>query len=197
MGAPVFSQDDYAAQMKALLPRGRVWPFGLDTVISATIKGLAGSFARVSQRADDLLGETLPFAVDELLPEWEATLGLPDPCQGPAPTVVQRRQQVIARFAKSGGQTTAYFIDLALQLGYVITITQFTPFRVGMTVGLPLYGEAWAYAWQVNAALYNLQYFRVGLNSVGDPLATFGNAVLECELTRVKPAHTILIFSYS
>ncbi|TMV36430.1 DUF2313 domain-containing protein, partial [Thioclava sp. BHET1] len=77
-------------------------------------------------------------------------------------------------------------------LGYEITITEFTPFRVGETVGLPLYGIDWAYAWKVNAPDFSIAYFQLGRGEVGDPLATWSDVVLFGELNRLKPAHTTI-----
>ena len=197
MPAPEFTAEDFANAMTALLPRGRVWPRDIDTIMRATLMGLSPTYVRNQDRANNLLVDSFPATAVELLPEWEASVGLPDPCAGPAPTIPQRQAQVVARFAKSGGQSTAYFIDLAATLGYNITITEFSPSRFGMRMGQRFGGSAWAYTWQVNAPLYGFHKFLFGANRMGDRFATFGNAVLECELNAVKPAHTILVFSYT
>ena len=191
------TDEDMTVALAGLLPRGRVWPTGFDTIIRKTLSGLSPTFGRLTRRAGDLLIDAFPATTVELLAEWEKTLGLPDPCQGPAPTIVQRQAQVIARFAKSGGQTVDYFVQLAAALGYPITITEYAPSRFGMRFGGRFGGNSWAYVWQVHAPLYGIQPFRFGQNRFGDRFSTFGNAVLECELNRVKPAHTTLIFSYT
>ncbi len=154
-------------------------------------------YQRQAARAAYLLQDAFPVTPIELLPEWEDTLGLPDPCAGPSPSLQVRQQQVAARFVASGGQTTAYFISVAATLGYPITITEFAPFRVGQTVGQPLYGDAWAHAWQVNAPTFTITRFEVGRDTVGEALASWGNTVLQCELNRLKPAQTTLLFNYS
>ncbi|MFL9966137.1 DUF2313 domain-containing protein [Paraburkholderia sediminicola] len=82
--------------------------------------------------------------------------------------------------------------------GYTITITQFAPARVGQCrCGQPLCGLPWAFAWQINAPLNTIVQSRVGISRAGEALASFGNAVLQCELTEIIPAHTIPIFAYS
>jgi uncharacterized protein YmfQ (DUF2313 family) len=197
MATPLYTDDEFTQQLVGMLPRGRAWPRDLDAVVRSTFKGCAPSFSRSMARGNNLLVDGFPATAVELLPEWEGTLGLPDPCAGLAPTIPQRQAAVVVRFATSGGQQAQHYIDVAAALGFPITITQFTPFRVGMRVGGRLGGADWAYAWQVNAPLYGIQPFRVGENRAGDRLATFGNAVLECELNAIKPAHTILIFSYT
>lgn len=180
------------------LPRGRVWPArdNLNCVQAQTLAPLMDTYSRLAARDAHLLVDAFPQTAYELLPEWEYTLGLPDPCAGTSPTLQQRQQQVVARLTARGGQSIDYFINFAASLGYPITITQFAPFRVGQTVGQSLNGEAWAFAWQINAPTFTVEQFRVGRDTVGEPLANWGNTVLQCEMNRLKPAQTTLLFSY-
>ncbi|PRZ56191.1 uncharacterized protein YmfQ (DUF2313 family) [Paraburkholderia fungorum] len=197
MSAPNYSAADYLSAMQALMPRGRVWPKDSDATQTQVLGGLVQVYARNTARANNLLVDAFPGMSAELLPEWEATLGLPDPCAGVAPTVAARNAQVLARFTGLGGQSAAYYISYAATLGYAITITEFAPARVGQSrVGQPLCGPAWAFAWQINAPLNTVIRSRVGTARAGDPLASWGNAVLQCELTEIIPAHTIPIFAY-
>lgn len=162
-----------------------------------TLAALAPTYARLSARDANLLTDAFPATAVELLPEWEASLGLPDPCAGIAPTTEARQGQVVARLTARGkNQSAGYFINFAATLGYAITITQFTAYTVGHPVGTPVYGAAWANAWQVNAPTYTIDPFRAG-DAVGVPLATFGSTALQCELQRLSPAHTTLLFNYS
>lgn len=198
MPAPTYTDADLLFALQSLLPSGPVWPRDPDAVQTQTLAPLVAGPRRLTDRAANLLGDAFPVAPLELLPEWEATLGLPDPCAGTSPTVQLRQQQVAARFVAGGGQTPLYFINVASALGYTITITQFAPFRAGQNaVGQPLCGDAWAHAWQVNAPATTVESFRVGRDAVGEPLATWGNAVLECEIKRLAPAHTTVGFAYS
>jgi uncharacterized protein YmfQ (DUF2313 family) len=198
MSAPSYVVADYEATLAKLAPTGRAWPPDAATVVQQSLAALAPTPFRAYQRATNLLTDAFPSTADELLPEWEASLGLPDPCAGESPTIALRQAQVTARFTAGGGQSIAYFVNFAKTLGYDITITQFSPFRVGVsTVGTPLYGEAWAFAWQVNAPQFTISYFGVSISAVGEPLATWGNTVLQCELQRLAPAHTTVIFNYS
>lgn len=197
MAAPDFTDADFTDQLMALLPTGKVWPRDLDAVIRATMAGLAPTYRRNLDRGNNLLVDAFPRTTVELLPEWEKSLGLPDPCQGPAPTIAQRQQQVLTRFISTGGQTVDYFIAVAAALGYPITITEYAATRFGSRFGRRFGGIGWNYIWQVNAALYGRAPFRFGQNRFGDRFSTFGNAVLECVLNELKPAHTELIFSYT
>lgn len=187
---------DYAAALTALLPSGRVWPRGAASVESQAMAALAPTPQRAAASAQALMTDAFPPTAVDLLPEWEQTLGLPDPCAGPDPTVALRQAQVAARFSAGGGQSLPYFVSFAKTLGYQIAITQFRPFTAGSRTGTPLYGEGWAHAWQVNAPQFSISYFAAGAGAAGEPLATWGNTVLQCELRRLSPAHTTVIFNY-
>ncbi len=197
MAAPIYSQGDYRSALQALFPRGRVWPRDLDATQAATLGGLARAFARANGDAAALLVDAFPSTTAELLPEWESSLGLPDPCAGVQPTVQTRRAQVIARLTALGGQSVDYFISLAQALGYSITITQFAPSRFGRAFGNPFGGAAWAHAWQVNVANYTIQSFRFGSDAFGEAFAAWGGTVLQCELQAAAPAHTTINFNYT
>jgi uncharacterized protein YmfQ (DUF2313 family) len=196
MLAPNYSGADYLRALQALLPRGRVWPRDSEATQTAILSTLTPAFARLNERANNLLVDSFPGSTYELLPEWESTLGLPDPCAGPAPTTEQRAAQVVSRLTATGGQSIAYYTAVANALGYPITVTQFAPAQFGMAFGMPFGGDDWAFAWQVNAPTFSINYLSFA-GSFGTPFATWGNNVLQCELQRIAPAHTVLNFSYS
>jgi uncharacterized protein YmfQ (DUF2313 family) len=137
---------------------------------------------RVRDRAEILLLEMIPGSCNETLADWERVLGLPDPCTGPLPTVQLRRQAAAAKDAAGGGLSRAYFIDLALSLGAIITITE-------GVAGDP-------YTWQINAGEVPIRYFLSGTSTSGNRLREWGSELLECAFLRMKPAHTHVIFGY-
>jgi uncharacterized protein YmfQ (DUF2313 family) len=197
MPAPTLTSADFLRAFQVLMPRGRVWPRDSDAVQAEVFTGLTQIYARSTARANYLLVDAFPATTYELLPEWEATLGLPDPCAGTAPTIQQRRNQVVARLSNSGGQSVAYFVNFAANLGYQISIENFAPARASQArCGDADYGKDWAFAWSVGLPLSSVTYARAGQSAAGEPLASWGNAVLQCELNDVKPAHTILLFKY-
>lgn len=198
MLAPNLTADDYTRIILALMPRGRIWPKEPDATQAATAQGLAGAYVQQTARANNLLIDAFPASSTELLPEWEKTLGLPDPCMGENPTLQQRRAQVVARLTSSGGQNAAFYIAYAAALGFTVTVTNYAPFRAGQsTAGQQLGTSDWFFTWSINAPLNTVTYFAAGQSAAGEPLATWGNEVLECELTPLAPAHTILQFHYS
>lgn len=197
MGAPLYQSSDYLNALLSLMPRGRVWPKDPESVQAQALACFTPTFVRSNQDANNLLVDAFPSTSDNLLPEWESALGLPDPCAGEAPTLQQRRAQVVARLTNNGGQSIAFFIAYAASLGYTVTVTQFTPFRMGQQrMGCQLGTQDWAFTWRVNAPAETITYFSMGQSYMGQPLASWGNAVLECELNVIKPAHTYLNFAY-
>lgn len=197
MAAPNYQPSDFLSASHALLPRGRVWPRDPTSVMAQVLAGLSPTWARHTARNNNLLVDAFPATAVELLPEWESALGLPDPCAGEAPTLQGRQAQVVARFAGSGGQSLPYFTQYAKTLGYMVTVTEFTPFRMGQQrMGCQLGTQDWAFTWRVNAPTDTITYFSAGQSYMGQALENWGNAVLECELREIAPAHCILNFAY-
>jgi uncharacterized protein YmfQ (DUF2313 family) len=197
MPPPVYSPEDYLTQFQRLLPRGRIWHRGWGWIQDADLLTLMPVWSRLSTRLNDLIQEIFPCTTTELLPEWEATLGLPDECTGPLPTQQQRQAAVCGKFVGRGGNSREYFIHLAASLGFQIEIKTYAPFRASINrAGDPVYDEKWAYAWSVIATETAVVYFTAGHSTAGDPLATWGNALLEFEFERIKPAHTEIVFEY-
>lgn len=197
MSEPIYSIQDFTGAFKSLLPRGRVWPRDEDSIIGDFCSAMAPSAKRVTDAAVALLIDAFPSTTVQLLPEWEASLGLPDPCAGPSQTIQQRQQQVLAKFTNSGGQSANYFISILASLGFTgITISNYAPFRVGINhIGDPLYSGGWAYTWLITAPNLNVVYFRAGKSTVGEALYNLTNAaVLECIVREYAPAHTNPLF---
>jgi len=193
-----YSGDEYRNQLQQLLPPGYAIPATEGTDAYLLLDGIAQELARLDGRAETLISEANPATTNEMLPDWERVAGLPDECSsGEDSTVEERRRALLAKLTATGGQSAAYFIEVAKALGYDVTIEEFHPFRVGMSqVGDPLTNGPWQFTWRVNAPADTVSTFKVGLSVVGDPLATWGNDMLECFLNKIKPAHTILLFGY-
>ena len=184
-------------EVSALLPRGPIWN-GKAPVLGALVGQLAQVAYDASMGLDEMLVELDPSTTTLLLPEWERMAGLPDPCF-PAVTLQERRSVLVARLAWIGGASRRFFIDLAESLGYAIWIEEIDPavWRIGASaMGDPREGEDAGYRWIVHAPEESIQHFRVGQSSMGDPLRSWGNELLECAIRALKPAHTEVTFAY-
>ena len=198
MTAGLYSIDDFHSALWNLMPRGRAWSRDAGSVQDLLLSSLAPSYQRQCAASINLLAAAFPATAVDMIPEWQLTLGLPDPCAGAAPTLIQQRQQIVARLVNSGGCTESYYTGLAEQLGYTISITNNAPFRCGQShCGTSLGEEDLFFEWTVHASQYTFNPFIVGQSTAGDPLSTTGNAVLQCELLAASPAHTILQFNFS
>ncbi|MGE0487324.1 MAG: YmfQ family protein [Gammaproteobacteria bacterium] len=185
----------YREQLAALLPLGAAWPREGDSVLGRVLLAVADELARLDARAWDLVDEADPRTTVELLPEWERAFGLPDPCVDQPDTYGERIDALVEKVTRIGGQSPGYFIAVAARLGYTITITEFDPFTFASTFDELLYGQDWQFAWQVNAPEETVRWFEY-TSGFDEPLADWGNEQLECVLTRLKPAHTTIIFAY-
>lgn len=189
----------YIELLAALLPHGVAWRSEDGSTMDDLIGAMAEEFARVDGRADDLHDEADPRTTVELLADWERIAGLPDTClAGATQTMQERRAALVGRLTARGGQSRQFFIDLAASLGYTVTITEFRPFRAGIsTAGDALTNGDWIFAWRVNAPETTIVSFRAGLSAAGEPLRTWGSTRLECAIERLAPAHTIVLFGYT
>lgn len=191
-----FGADDFRHALSALLPRGRAWPRDPDSTLQALLAGLAPAFHLSHSAAADLLVDAFPATAEQMLPEWEATLGLPS-AYGTAPTTTAERQQaVVAALTDTGGQSAAYYQQLAARLGFSITIDQFRAYNVNASVMTPITDDAWAHTWRVNASASIATSYTPAVDIV-QAVPGVGNPLLEYVLARFKPAHTICITSYS
>lgn len=127
------SGSDYADAFASLLPQGLSWPREKTSVLMRVVTGLAQIWGLIETRAADLLKrESDPRITLELLEDWERNWGLPDPCYSAPQTIGERQVALVQRMTIEGAQSREFFIGVAAQLGYEITITEYRPFMVGV-----------------------------------------------------------------
>ena len=189
MGVTRATAADYEFLLLSHRPRGPAWPEE-----DALLAALAEEFARIHNRLMDLLRKPT-HARRPSCCRLGTALGLPDPCHTTPPTIQARRDAVVQKLVNVGGQTPAFFVDLAARIGYTITVTEFRPHTCEHDCEHGVYDDPWAFAWQVVAPLDTIRDSTCE-DSCEDPLRTWGNEVLECTLRRYQPAHTRLHFSY-
>lgn len=176
---PAFDPENYAQAMAATLPRGLAWRDEPGDVRGAFRLAIGDMLAAIDRAARQILAGVFPGMVSPFLPEWEATLGLPDPCLGDTPAFADRAAQVRARFIGVGGLSRQRFVDFAATLGFTIEITNYAPFRVGQsTVESPVAGDEWRFILGVTV-----------IDNAGD----LSTDVLMCELNAIRPAETTFI----
>lgn len=191
--------EHYLSQLQSLLPPGRAWTREPGANLTALLAAWADEFGRVDLRIDQLLGEYDPRMAYELLGEWEAALGLPDPCSSAATSIAARQLNCWRKLAFVGGQTPQFYIDLAAALGFAIEIHEFDPNVDDWDASLtPLITDGrWRFVWRVHVLnAGDFTFFRFG-DPFGGQFREGDIAIdLECIITAAKPAHTHVIFSY-
>ena len=186
---PDATVDGYVDALLQLLPDGLFWRRLNDgTRLYHVIEGLAEGFVRLHNKGLDLIEEMDPRTSTDMLENWEELLGLPDPCLAEADWpvgVAERRAAAHAAYIATGGQSATYFEDIAeALLGTNVNINElfWLPFRVNVgRMGDRINMGGSQFIWEIEAAA-----------------ATPANkqAQLECIINRLKPSHTLAIFSY-
>jgi uncharacterized protein YmfQ (DUF2313 family) len=86
----------------------------------------AQEFSFVMDRGLDLIDETDPRTADETIAEWERMLSLPDEQVTEIPATLPERQVAVTqKYASRGGQSQAFFVQLAATCGYTATFSNY------------------------------------------------------------------------
>jgi len=190
---------DALEEARGLVPVGEAWPRDPRSTWGKLLGGISTWRGRLEVRAEDLVRESDPRTTVELLPEWEAEVGLPDACLPAPASIAERRALVASRLVGEGGGSRAFFIALAAAVGYSVTIEEgaSSPARCGVArCGDSLGGELLDFVWTVRSPFTFVREARCGSARCGDPLRSFGNELLECVIERAAPAHTLVLFVY-
>lgn len=190
----------WLASLQALLPPGRAFTREPSAVLTRVLEAIAALFLAAQLRLEALLVEWDPRYATTMLPDWERLLGLPDAC---APTatlsILERQRLAYQRLLEQGGQSRAYFLAIAEQLGEPgCTITEFRPANCNSDCNDAIYSTADAFTWRLtfphaalNARLGNCN------DDCDDALQQYQPSLAECPMSERKPAHTTLIFAYT
>jgi uncharacterized protein YmfQ (DUF2313 family) len=184
--------DDYYALLLALRPTGPAWPADDDH-----LRAMADGLARAHNRALGLLDEADPRTTLEMLGAWERNAGLPDECTGPVEGLEARRARLVQQITGRGGQSRAFYTSLAEGLGYPgTTIKEYRRMTCRSRVRSALNPDPWVHAWRLNVPAEAGIRRMTSRSRCNERLRTWGNAVLECVIRRLAPAHTNVLFSY-
>ncbi|MFZ4171341.1 YmfQ family protein [Enterobacter ludwigii] len=169
---------NYREILGLLLPSEAYDPNGEQ--IAAEHEAEGNALQNAEDAADRVVQGVVPLGPNELLSDWERLLGL---TPSPDETISVRVTLVRAKINETGGLSRPYFINLALSLGYIITIDEPQPFRVGINrMGDALYTRDTIWIWRVNV-------WEVKPESPS-------HAQIESIFQDLKPAHTFCRFVY-
>ena len=174
--------SEYLSLLARLLPPGAVWRAAARGEIGRWLEAFAEEFARGHAAAVLLADEADPRTSTDML--------------DPATTTADRRLALHARLTARGGQSPAYFIEVAAALGVTITIDEYSVCRAGFArAGDPCCDTRWAHAWLVTMTPGTLDNARAG-DRAGVRVRHVTRASVECMILRYRPAHTAVLFAY-
>ncbi|GAB2182685.1 YmfQ family protein [Denitratisoma sp. agr-D3] len=192
--------QDYQRQLLALLPPGKAWPTDEDTVLALLLLALGDGYARVDDIAALILAERDPRHAVVTLSDWEAALGLPDPCviaSGEEQTIAQRQAGVYAKLASPAVVSRQDFIALAAQFGYSdVTIEEYGPALCDGPCDAALWTEGDRFAWQLNLPATGGTFPATCDGPCDVPLAAWGDAALECRVKQLNHCELDVLFAY-
>lgn len=191
--------EQYRSQLRSLLPSGPAWELERLPELGQVLDGIAAELARLDARAIVLLNEMDPAGVSELVPDWERVMNLPDPCLGATPLYDDRRLAVRRRLLAVGGQTAAYFIQIARSQGYPdATVTELRAPRMGRSRFGQAHFGTWKaqFMWVLNTGGRLSLGRRYGASYWGKRFGMNPGSALECLIHRSAPAHTQVQINY-
>lgn len=189
----------YYAQLKALLPPGPAWDAERVPEIHQLLEAGSLELAREDLRLSDLLGESDPDRVRELVPDWEHVMGLPDPCLGVNPTFEDRQLAVRRRLTEVGGQSPAFFVQLAISVGYLqASVTEHRAPRFGAARFDQSHFGTWSaqFMWTLNTGPRRRLGRRFAASYWGERFGVNPSGALECVIRRAAPAHALEFINY-
>ncbi|MET0613111.1 MAG: putative phage tail protein [Pseudomonas caspiana] len=189
----------YYAQLKALLPQGPAWDAERVPEIHQLLEAGSLELAREDLRLFDLLGESDPNRVRELVPDWEQVMGLPDPCLGVNPSFEDRQLAVRRRLTEVGGQTPAFFVQLAISVGYPqASVTEHRAPRFGADRFGQSHFGTWSaqFMWTLNTGPRRRLGRRFAASYWGERFGVNPSGALECVIRRAAPAHALEFINY-
>lgn len=194
------TENDYRQQVDALLPRGPLWKPKKGGVVDAVLYALSREAARIDARACSVIEEADPRTSYEELERWFADYGIPSECLAAIadPSLEQMRQELLAKITSNLGLTKAFFESLAGTLGFSAEVETYREHNVNDNAECPLYSAEWSTAMTLGVKVRGrngAEEFNTTW-AVDQPLARWGNSLLECVVRALAPAHVYVIFSY-
>jgi uncharacterized protein YmfQ (DUF2313 family) len=158
--------------------------------------GLASEFLRTRNKVNYIYGQHNPLTTEDMLEEWETTVGIPDDCFSRNATVNQRREQVLLKLVGMNATTKEQFIKIADILGYGI--------QVSNGVDTSTFPLTFPFLFMDEAE----KDFIIVIKILSEPKAetfplTFPFTlnsdfpeILKCLFEKIKPAHTRVYYQY-
>jgi uncharacterized protein YmfQ (DUF2313 family) len=188
------SQEEAARQLVSTLPDGRVWhaKTAAGTNMHALVSACAAEFRQIQIQIETLAREFDVNLTDQLLPDWETSVGLPEECTGQLAALADRRKAVILRLRKIPFVTKADYEQLAFDLtGLSVTVTpgaELELFPLDFPIILASGNSYFKLYVTFNDAIGGFPYlFPFNFISTGDN-------IIRCVFEQIAPANVLIIF---
>lgn len=186
----------HADLLRRLLPPVSYDPNGPKVHLSTEMEGR--ELDRVLADLPHAVGALKPFTYREWIEDYERIYQLPHACLRGDITYQERLQFVALAMRERAGISIDWLQQYAELAGYQVTITEFLPFRAGLSrTGDALTNGDWIYAFTVHAAGEIVRRFCAGRSTAGEKLRDWGEGPLECIINKYKPAHAVALFAYA
>ncbi|MFV1975493.1 MAG: putative phage tail protein [Candidatus Scalindua sp.] len=173
-----YSALNYLRLLQSLIPLGKAWNRDEDSVLTEFLYAHADELSLIDGRSDDLITERDVRNTVELLLNHESELDMPGEYLDLPGTVAERKTDLLEKLTRLGQHDKTYLIAFAADLGYTITIIEYSPFWSGVGVsGDPCGDQQNIFHWTINTSIH-------------------GISLLDYLFQYIKPAHTVLDFNY-
>lgn len=164
----------------------------IDRVFGKILYSFGQELFNFESRINALFNEMIPGLSNELLPEWEKDLGLPDACSVNLGAIEERQRAVHTKYTtKYTGLSKSFFIQYAKNIGSTIKVYDLVstgqPFRVdkNRVDRTPADGIDGARLWSLGVTFVWIVEIQKD-----DPNRNY----LHCRFMQMNPAHLILIW---
>ena len=188
---PIFNAptiDQTALQLANACPQGRAWgnKNSPDSNMYKFIASMAKGFNIVQQQIEHLAKEMNLGLTQDLLPEWESSVRLPDECKNTLTDLDERRNAIITQLKNKPVVTKAEYEALGYELiGETVTVT-----------------AGWDYE-EATAFPDNFSRFKLYVQFVSSstgfpysfpyPFGGFRSDIVECVFNKITPAPVVVI----
>jgi len=196
-----FSAKDVEYQQRILaghLPEGDVWQnkYDLETDLGKLLLGLATEYFRVSLLIEDTMREVDVNQTNQLIREWQVSVGIPDDCLDAGGTLEEQRRNILLKLTNFGGiQTAQDFVDLAALFGFTAIVSNGTQRGVfPMLFPIRFFDNRKT---AVHTIIVDLEGRRdVFPLSFPIPFTSNITGLIECLFLELRPANCQIIFEY-
>lgn len=197
---PLFNShtvEQHAQAQADYMPSGKAWR-AKNIQASKTrdlLRGLGASSKRTESSLIAMWEQIYIGTATDFVPDFEKALGIPDDCFDGTGTIEDRRADCQIKLVSLYVVTEQDFIDLALLIGFVITIerpvetTAFPPYDVPF---IPVDLKASRFTWIIKGVdlvqgfpPYDVPFL---------PGSSVTAAKLECLFNKLKPANTSILY---